>query len=62
MTGVTLKMKCGALEKLGHQDKAEGFVRVQVQERCKKMSGLLLEYIIVAQSLQTDVYRKLYCV
>ena len=38
MTGVSLKMDCGALEKLGHQDKAESFVRVQVQERGKKMS------------------------
>ena len=38
MKVVALKMECGAMEKLGHQDKAEAFVRVQVQERGKKMS------------------------
>ena len=56
MTGVALKNKCGALDKLDHQDKAEVFARVQVQERGKKMSEAF------AQSLQTNVHRKPYCV
>ena len=54
MTGVALKMEYGALEKLGHQDKAEAFVRVQVQERGTRL---------FAQSLQLMyIHRKLYCV
>ena len=40
---------------------AEAFVRVQVQER-GKCFALVFRIHIVAQSLQTDVHMKLYCV